>query len=79
MKLSRLFNTDTGKLIVSTLLGLGLATLFRKSCVGKNCLQFKAPTLEDIKKKIYKYGENCFKYEMESNRCDSNKKSIDFA
>jgi hypothetical protein len=79
MKIERLFHSDTGKIIISVLLGLGLATLFRKGCNKKNCLEFNAPSLEDIKKKIYKYGNNCFKYEMESNICDDNKKKIDFA
>ena len=51
MKIERLFHSDTGKIIISVLLGLGLATLFRKGCNGKNCLEFKAPSLEDIKKK----------------------------
>lgn len=79
MKIERLFHTDTGKIIISILLGLGLATFFRKGCSGRNCLEFRPPTLENIKQKTYKYGDDCFKYEMESNACDINKKSIDFA
>jgi len=79
MGLERIFHTESGRIIVSVLLGLGLSTLFRKKCIGRNCIDFVAPTLEDIKKKAYKYGNKCFKYEMESNKCDSNKKSIYFA
>ena len=54
MRFDRFFYTENGKIIISILLGLGLATLFRKGCTGKNCIEFKAPTLENIKKKIYK-------------------------
>lgn len=79
MKIERLFHSNTGRIIISVLLGLGLATLFRKGCNIKNCLKFNSPNLEDIKKKIYKYGNKCFKYEMESNICDDNKKNIDIA
>lgn len=79
MKFERFFHTETGKIIISVLLGLGLATLFRKGCTGKNCIEFKAPTLENIKKKIYKYGSDCFKYETETTVCDDSKKSINFA
>lgn len=79
MAFEKLFRTDTGMTIMSILLGIGLATLFRKGCDGISCIKFKAPSLENIKKNVYKYGNNCFKYEMESNGCDSNKKSIDFA
>lgn len=79
MKLERIFQTENGRIIVSILLGLGLATLFRKECIGRKCIEFKAPSLEDIKKKIYKYGNKCFQYEMESNQCDDTKKNVDFA
>ena len=64
MDFKKFFNTDTGRTIISILLGLGLATLFRRDCEGRSCLEFKAPDLEDIKKKIFKYGNKCFKYEM---------------
>ena len=79
MELKRFFHTESGKAIISLLLGLGLATLFKRSCQGKNCIDFKAPSLEDIKNKKYKYGNTCFKYEMDSSVCDDNKTSIDFA
>lgn len=79
MAFEKLFRTENGKIIMSVLLGLGLATFFRKGCIGQNCMEFKAPTLEDIKKKIYKYGDNCFKYEMETIKCDHNRKNVDFA
>ncbi len=79
MAFEKLFRTETGKIIMSTLLGLGLATLFRKGCVGRNCLEFIAPSLEDINKKVYKYGDQCFKYETETIECDIKKKTVNFA
>ena len=79
MELKRFFHTESGKVIISLLLGLGLATLFKRSCQGKNCIEFKAPSLEDIKKKKNKYGEQCFQYVMNSTGCDSGKKNVDFA
>ena len=79
MNFKRLLYTDFGQIIISVLLGLGLATLFRKTCEEKNCVSFKAPDLEDIKKKKFKYGNKCFKYEMESIVCDNKKKYVDFA
>ena len=45
MELSKVFKTETGRIIMSVLLGLGLATLFRKSCQGKNCMIFKGGTI----------------------------------
>ena len=79
MELKRFFTTEPGRIIMSVILGLGLATLFKKTCDGVNCMVFKAPSLEDIKNKKYKYGNKCFKYEMDAVACDDNKTIIDFA
>jgi hypothetical protein len=79
MELKKFFTTDSGKTIISIILGLGLATLFRKNCEGKNCFEFIAPTLDDINKKMYKYGKKCFNYEIKSINCDDRKKSVYFA
>ena len=79
MEIKKFFNTETGKIIMSILLGLGLATLFRKNCHGRSCFDFVAPTLDDMKNKKYKYGNKCFNYELESIICDTKKKSVDFA
>ena len=52
MNISRLLNSKYSKYIISFIIGLGLATLFRKACTKKNCLVFKAPNLSKIKKLI---------------------------
>ena len=54
-------HTQNGKIIMSMLLGLGLASLFRSVCKGKNCLVFHAPPLDQFKDKIYKNGNKCVK------------------
>jgi len=77
MNFKRLLNTSSGKIIISIMLGFGLATIFRKTCKDKNCLTFKGPILGDIDGKIYKHGEKCFKYSPNSMSCDKNKKIVD--
>jgi hypothetical protein len=72
-------HSQTGKYVMSLLLGFGLASLFRNVCKDKNCIIFHAPALEEIKNKIYKYNDKCYKYNFEQNKCDLNKKIIDFA
>ena len=47
-------HTETGKKIMSILLGFGLASLFRIVCKDNNCISFHAPPLDDFKDKIYK-------------------------
>jgi len=77
MNLKRLLNSELGRILCSILLGLGLATLFRKVCNDKNCIVFNGPVISDIEKKIYKHGEKCYKYSTQSDKCDSAKKIID--
>jgi hypothetical protein len=77
MNIKRLLNTPFGKIIISILLGFGLATMFRKACTDKNCIIFNGPVITDIDDKIYKYGEKCYTYESAPVACDKNKKIID--
>lgn len=77
MNFKRLFDTDLGKIFISILLGLGLASLFRKVCNDKNCIVFNGPVLQDFENKIYKYDEKCYKYATYPAPCNLNKKIID--
>ena len=77
--LGRFVHTETGKVIMSILLGFGLASLFRTVCKDKNCIIFKAPPLDDIKDKVYKYNNKCYKYNPVSVKCDASKKIVEFA
>ena len=55
MQLGKFLNTPTGKIMMSIILGFGLASLFRTVCKEKNCLIFMAPPHDEIDGKIYKY------------------------
>ena len=48
-----LIYTKFGRYIISILLGLGLASIFRKACNNRNCLKFKAPSLKSLENKKY--------------------------
>ena len=63
MFLQKFVRSKSGKIIMSILLGLGLATLFRQACLGKDCLIYKAPPLEEIENNIYKIDKKCYKFE----------------
>jgi hypothetical protein len=79
MNLKRLLHSDIGKNIVSILLGLGLATLFRKVCNDRNCLIFKAPEPSKIKDKVFQFNDKCYKYEQQAESCSKDKKVLEFA
>ena len=52
INLGKFVHTETGKIIMSILLGFGLASLFRTVCKGNNCILFRAPPLADFNDKI---------------------------
>ena len=76
MNLKRLITSPIGKIILSILLGIGLASLFRKVCNDKNCIVFNGPNISDIDGKIYKHGEKCYKYSTTTDKCDTTKRII---
>jgi hypothetical protein len=79
MHLEKFVHTNTGKIVMSILLGFGLATLFRRVCKNKDCILFHAPPLGDFKDKIYKNGNGkCVKYNYVPTKCSSNSKTVTF-
>lgn len=79
MNLKRLIYSDVGRIVISIILGLGLATLFRKVCKERDCLVFHAPKLDKIKNQVFKFKDKCYKFEEEIENCDHNKKIVNFA
>ena len=79
MNFKRMLNTEVCVIFISILLGLGLATLFRKVCTDKNCIVFNGPVITDVSGKTYKYGEKCYKYEPTPTKCDKTKRIVDIA
>lgn len=51
-----------GSIIISVILGLGLAALFRRACHGGSCVVIKAPKREEIQQYYYKIDDDCYKY-----------------
>jgi hypothetical protein len=72
-------HTETGKYIMSILLGFGLASLFRTMCREKNCVVFHAPPLADFQNKIYRDGNYCYKFVPSATKCDKSKKIVQFS
>ena len=78
MHLEKFVHTGTGKIIMSVLLGFGLASLFRTVCKDNNCLIFHAPPLDEFKNKIYKNNGKCVKYVPVASKCSLNAKTVTF-
>jgi hypothetical protein len=72
-------HTPNGKIMMSILLGFGLATLFRSVCKGRDCYNFLAPPLDDIDGKTYEHEGKCFIYNIRNTKCSKDKQIVNFA
>ena len=79
MNIKRLLYSPIGKMLLSIVLGLGLATLFRRACTEKDCINFQGPVISEFEDKVYKHGEKCYKYTVNSSKCDVTKRVVDIS
>jgi hypothetical protein len=76
MHLDKFVNSTTGRIIMSILLGIGLATLFRAVCKGKRCRIVAAPPMEELEDQTYKFDGKCYKMEKNPVKCDAKKQVV---
>lgn len=76
MYLDKFVHSYTGKIIMSVLLGIGLATFFREVCKGKRCQIIAAPPMEEIEDQFYKINGKCYTFEQKAINCEKNKKTV---
>lgn len=79
MHLDKFVHSSNGKILMSILLGIGLATFFRSACKGKRCKIIRAPPMEDLDGQIYKFDGKCYQFEKNSVNCKKNMKTIKIA
>jgi hypothetical protein len=77
MHLSKFLHTTSGHYLMSILLGLGLASLFRTVCKEKNCIILKAPASSEINGEVYRFQDKCYKYNSKTIKCDKNMKTVE--
>jgi hypothetical protein len=73
MNLLNIVQTKFGKYVISIMLGLGLASIFRRSCSNGKCLMFVPPDMATIKDDVYEYNNKCYQYRPHSVKCDKTK------
>lgn len=67
--LKNILNSNNGKILISIILGLGIASLLKKKCENNDCFEYVSPDLDEIKKNIYKFDNNCYKFEPNVIKC----------
>ena len=58
--INNLLKSESGQIIISCILGFGLASLFKKVCIDDNCLIIKSPP--NIEGNIFKFQDKCYTY-----------------
>lgn len=76
MYLDKFVHSITGKYMMSVLLGIGLACIFRSVCKGTECRTLSAPALSELENNIYKFDNKCYKFERNMVACNKNKRII---
>lgn len=79
MYLDKFVHSQTGKILMSILLGIGLATFFRAACKGRKCRVISAPPIEEIEGQTYKFDKKCYTFEKTAINCERNKKTVKIA
>jgi hypothetical protein len=72
-------HTKFGRYLVSVILGIGLSSIFRKTCIDKECLTFKGPHHDDIVKNTYSHNNDCYTFKSSSISCNSKQRQIHYA
>lgn len=67
--IERLFYSEGGRMVVSVILAMGLAMLFRRVCHGKHCIVLKVPPMDEIAANAYDLEGDCYKYHPVAVKC----------
>ena len=79
MYLDKFVHSHTGKILMSIILGIGLATFFRAVCKGRHCKIISSPPIEDIENQTYKFNDKCYTFEKNLIDCKINNKTVKIA
>lgn len=72
-------DTRVGRIVISVILGIGLASIFRRVCNTRDCLVFEAPPMNEITENTYKYDGQCYRFKESPVACSKDKKIVEFA
>lgn len=76
MRILELFNSKIGSIIISIVLALALASLFKRTCSDGQCVIIKGPPLKQVEGKIFSFDNKCYKYKAEASSCKAKGKVI---
>ena len=77
--IKKVLYSNVGRIIISIILGIGLASLFRKVCKDRNCMVFKGPQMSELKDQTFNFNDACYEFKEKSIKCGERIKSIEFS
>ena len=72
LTLKKVISSTNGKKLISIILGLGLASIFKMSCDSRSCLVYKGSDMSEDN--IIKYNGKCYETNEKMETCDIKKK-----
>jgi hypothetical protein len=55
--------------VLSFVLGVGLAAMFRPVCKGPECVVVRGPPVQDIRDAVYQFGTKCVEFKPRPMEC----------
>lgn len=55
--------------LLSFVLGLGVAAMFRPICNGPECVVVRGPPIQDIRDAVYQFGNKCVEFKTKPMEC----------
>lgn len=69
MTVFTVLDSETGQIMLSIILGLGLAALFQRVCNEEKCMIYKSPDEKLILGRVFTQNGKCYKYERQVVNC----------
>ena len=67
--MDKIEDNPVGKAIIGIVLGLGIASLFRKTCKDASCVIVRGPHPNELRDHVYRIDGDCYKYTPRPTRC----------
>ncbi len=80
MRLLELMKSPNGKILVSIILAVGLASLLRMSFKNANMIIINGPPINQTEGKIFSFDNKCYSYKTVATSCknmENNKENLD--
>ena len=69
VKFLDLMKHDSMAVLISFILGVGIAAMFRPLCKGPECIVFRGPPVNDIRNSVFQFGTRCVEFETKAVEC----------